>query len=1185
LYLKRLEINGFKSFAHHTEMLFEKGVTAIVGPNGSGKSNISDAVRWVLGEQSSRMLRGSRREDVIFNGTQKRRPMQYCEVSLTFENQDMALPIDFAEVSVTRRLYRSGESEYLINRAPCRLKDIVDLFRDTGIGKDGYSIIGQGRVDDILSAHPENRRLAFEEAAGIVRHRVRKEEARKKLAGTLQNLQRLDDILEELGSRLGPLEEQSKKAREYLQLSDELKRLELALFARQYEHNEKRLKDGEADMSAIDQQIRGAEERSGQLEAEVRRTREDVSRAEAQAALLQQRRMELSERVSRCEGDERVLTERMESLRRESERIAKEIEAQTAKAEALKKEIALRQTDAGKRTEAFAAIEADNAAKEDELRALDGKIASERERIEGMQAGMMDALNSLMDVRSKAARLGQAKAGLEARLSQLLEEQKAALGEREALEAELGASQSSLVKLEKELRTKLEQASSREKETIGLRSDAEEDGQRLRSLEKRIHEKETRRTMLEDMARDYEGYSYGVKMILRRAEEDAWLKRGVYGVLGDLITVPAGLETALEVALGSAVGNVVTATDDDAKELIRFLHQNRYGRATFYPVSTMRERSLNERERALMKSPGCLGVAADLVGCDQRLISVVRSVLGRTAVTETLDQAVALARRAKHAFKIVTLAGDVLSPGGAMTGGSRRENDTGPFMRKRALSELIKETDALYAKRRECEHTLNARQEALEEALKALEALKKEAQALEIRLAQAKERHGIVKDQRDANARRVGQLEEEKQRLDESMADVLAQMEGSGALQGDLETSQVSSKEEIAAAKQALQALAQDRETLQEELTKSRIRLAAARREQSAAKDENNRLGRELDEAARSAEDKRRALAENEAELRRLAEEIEAGRARAEADRLAAQEVLAQIEDVAGARKALLETQAELEKRREALQAEKAELQEKRHKLEMQLTKLEVENRAMQERIWEDYETTYASAKEYALETGVREAAGRAASIKASIRLMGPVNVSAVDEYRDARERFDYLSAQREDMHKAREDLEGLIADLEKQMRKRFREQFALINENFKMTFTELFGGGSAQLRLTDADDVLESDIEIIAQPPGKKLQSISLLSGGEKALTAIAILFAMLRLKPSPFCILDEIETSLDDVNVVRFAKYLRNYSERTQFIIITHRKDSMAESDILYGITMEEKGVSKMVSVRLSA
>lgn len=1185
MYLKRLEINGFKSFAQHTEMLFEKGVTAIVGPNGSGKSNVSDAVRWVLGEQSARMLRGNRKEDVIFNGTQKRRPMQYCEVTLTFDNHDGLLPLEYAEVSVTRRLYRSGESEYLLNRTNCRLKDIVDLFRDTGIGKEGYSIIGQGRVDDILSPRSENRRQIFEEAAGIVKHRVRKEEARKKLDNTLQNLQRLEDLLEELGAQLIPLEEQSKKAREYIQISQELKELELALFVRQYENNEQRLSAFALDIEALDGQILSANEKSGQTELELQRTREGLSALDTEIAVMQQRRMEISECIAQSEGDERVLAERTESLSRENSRLQAEITTEDQKTSVLRRDIGLIALDADNKEETLKGLFTALEAKEGELRALEERIGEEQARLEEKKTSLMDALNILVDVRSRGARLSQAKAGIEERLAQIKEEREAAGREAAVLEAERGETKDTLSGIKGALQEKQKEIAEAERGAAELRESAARSGQALQAAQRSLHEKETRKTLLEDMARDFEGYSFGVRMILKQASGDAWLKKGVYGVLGDLIQVPAGLETAIEVALGPAVGNVVTATDQDAKELIGFLRSNKYGRATFYPVSTVRPRTLTEKERALLNVPGCLGVASELVACDARFQGVIGSVLGRTAVMETLDQAVLLARSAGHTFKIVTRSGDVMSPGGAMSGGSRKENDTGLFMRKRALLELEREISDLKTRLAEMDKRSSNERREIQAIAELLVSRNEQVHALQVELAQVRERNEIIEENMRETARRIQLIDAENDRISEKMADILQQMEGSETQQGDIEASQLSARDEIAAMQKALDTLIESREKALKTITTERIGLESAKREKSAAADSRKRLQKELEMLALLIGEKRVALAENDAELARIKNEMAEGRARTAKDRQGLLILNEKMNVAATKRSALLETQAAQEQTREQCRRENAELNEKRHKLEMQMTKTEYENRALQERIWEDYEITYASAREYQLQTGVREAAGRIASLKTTIRLMGNVNVSAVDDCRVARERHEYLRAQQKDMQKARDDLENLIAELEKNMRKRFTEQFNLINENFKTTFTELFGGGSAQLRLADTADALESDIEIIAQPPGKKLQSLSLLSGGEKALTAIAILFAMLKLKPSPFCILDEIESTLDDVNVVRFAKYLRNYSEHTQFIIITHRKDSMAQSDILYGITMEEKGVSKMVSVRLSA
>lgn len=1185
LYLKRLEINGFKSFAQHTELVFEKGITAIVGPNGAGKSNVSDAVRWVLGEQSTRMLRGSRREDVIFNGTQRRRPMQFCEVTLTFDNADGALPVDYAEVSVARRLYRSGESEYLLNRTQCRLKDIIELFRDTGIGKEGYSIVGQGRIDDLLSPRSENRRQVFEEAAGIVRYRARKEEAEKKLEGTLQNLQRLGDILGELGAQLGPLEEQSQKAREYIQLSEELKKLELGLFVHQYEAGEQRQKNIEAEKEGVGAHLEDAGRRLQDVEAQMQRTREETAAVDTETARLRQRLMEASERVARLEGDQRVLAERVENLRREDARVRDELSAGEEKAAALRKDLEFRSDDALKQAGAVEEGQRLHAAREEELKALDAALSADRERLEARKTSLMDAMNSLMDVRSKAARLGQIKEGLQARLNEVEQAREAALRERESLDAERKESQAGLELLTHKYKEEKDALERAERAAESARAGVERDAQRLRSAESGLQDRVTRKTMLEDMAREYEGLSYGVRMIMKRAEKDAWLKKGVLGVLGDLVTVPKGLETAMEVALGAAAGHVVTATDQDAKELIGFLREHRFGRATFYPVSSMRERGLSDKERAHLSMPGCLGVASELLRYDAGIRGVVGSLLGRTVVVETLDQAIALARKAGHTFKIVTAAGDVLSPGGAMTGGSRKDSDNGLFARKRALQELVAGISALEAQKKECEEALESGRAALREAEAAVDEKRDALHALQIRIAQARDRHAIVEGCAVDNEKRIVELNEEEARIRESLSDTLAEIEGSGAAEGNIESSQAATRAEIAAMSEALNTRTAQREKLQEEVTAERVRLAALQRESALAETAQKRMQDELAELEKRCAAHRKALEGNASEMERLAALLEEGREKTLADMRAMEDLNAALAETFERRQALAARQDEQEERRSAILAECESLREKKHKLEMQLTKLEFETRALQERIWEDYEVTYATARECRLETGVREAAHRAAEIKASIRLMGPVNVSAVEDYKAARERFDYLTAQQADMLAAKSDLERVIEEFERNMRERFAEQFAIINENFSHTFAELFGGGSARLSLADPGDVLGCDIEIVAQPPGKKLQSISLLSGGEKALTAIAILFAMLKLKPSPFCIFDEIESALDDTNGVRFAKYLRRYSEQTQFIIITHRKDSMAESDILYGITMEEKGVSKMISVRLSA
>ncbi len=1178
-------MNGFKSFANKIDMDFERGVTAIVGPNGSGKSNVSDAIRWVLGEQGTRIMRSDKREDVIFNGTQKRRAKQLCEVTLVFDNQDRALPIDYSEVSVTRRLYRSGESEYLLNRSQCRLKDVIDLFRDTGIGKEGYSIIGQGRIDDILSPKSENRRQVFEEAAGIVKFRVRKKEAERKLNATMDNLQRLSDLSIELCNQLGPLEEQSAKAREYLQLRDQLKDLDLALFAYQFENNTQKLKDNIDKSNSAKDEITELDSQVEELSMELSKIKRFVEDIDENMESLQQQRIQTSQQLSKVKGDELVFSERISAAVSLRERT----ENEHNHGEDRKREIKNRQYELSEKTNETGNLilqMVDQLSEnEAQLQRLNDEAAKKQDEIKHKSDGLMDNLTNLADVRSESARLEQEKESINKRKVELEQE-------IQVLEEKHKEFSQSFDKLDcdvKDIEHFIEKCDytiiASQQEYNQIYESLKDKQIEIKQVEQSLSENIAKKKMLDDMSKDYEGFSYGVKTIMKNVENEAWINNSVHGVLGDLLSVPEGLETAISVALGSSLGNIVTHTDKDAKSLIDYLCKNKLGRATFYPVSSMKERFLNQNERQLLSMNGCLGIASELIGCDENTKVVANALLGRTVIVDTLDQGVNLARNASHTFKIVTKAGDVLSPGGAMTGGSRKEKDTSVFMRKRALKNIekqiatLKTTKAEKAKENEA---IVSRGNKLKSTLKDL---REDKQIYSIQLAKDKERLRTIKDNLTANRLTYKMICDEKNRLSAQLETIVKQMQGRGSLQGDIESSQQEVKADIDNIKTELDKILARRDELGSEISSIRVKIESANQEEKQLIYEKDRLLAELDRISVVDEEKTIIIEQTQKDIEKWKQELEKARIDIERYSKMDEELVAKTVKMREDRAEIVEQVDRIGLQSKEYTARSQMLNETRHKLEVQRTKIEFENRALQERVWEDYEMTFAAAKEYEMTLGVKETTQRVNEIKKTMRDMGEINVSAVEDYRSTNERYEYINSQTNDMEKAADDLQTVILELESKMQKRFVEQFSIINSNFERTFKELFGGGSAQLILAQSNDALNSDIEIIAQPPGKKVQNISLMSGGEKALTAIAILFAMLDLKPSPFCVLDEIETALDDANVLRFARYMKNYCEKTQFIIITHRKDSMAQSDIMYGITMEEKGVSKMVSVRLSA
>ena len=1181
--LKKLELYGFKSFPERTEIVFKEGITAIVGPNGSGKSNIADAVRWVLGEQSAKILRGASMQDVIFGGTQRRKPLSYCEVSLVFDNEDKSLPLDYSEILVTRRVYRSGESEYYLNRASCRLKDVVDLFRDTGIGKEGYSIIGQGRIDEILSRKGEDRRQVFEEAAGIVKFRARKEEADRKLVRTQENISRVDDLLEELKNRLGPLEEDAKNARVYLDLSARLKVLDLNLFLVRSDRMEAKLRENDLDLQNIQTVMAQTEETLREKTEERDARQAEVQDLDGKIAAAHTALMEGMETVHRAENAAREVEERRARRQEDKARVTEE----TKDADERIAELDALASESGEGTETRSAtlekltarLEAAKAAEEQARTEEDEK----EEILETHKNAMLDAVNRRAAALSDQTRLTTMLGTMEARLEELtvscgeMREEggnlEAAVAEaRERLEKET-AEQDRLAASLQEARDSLEAADA---EVIGARAAYDRQLAEMREME-------ARQKVLEDLAREMDGYSNTVRRVMRRAEE-----RGdgrVRGPVSRLISVPEKYETALDMVLGGTQQHIVTEDEETAKEFIEYLRERGLGRATFLPMTTVKPRLLTPQEKEVLSMPGCLGVASDLVSCDEAYRGIVENLLGRTVVAEDLASGIPIMRKGGHGFRLVTLKGDVMHSGGSMTGGSVSSNNVNLFTRERELKEL---TEKLSAGQDELEKLLRQMQDGQkrkdslkERSAGALEELHQQ----EIAVARETERLQNAETDAAAHGMRLRESEAAREQLMESMMQIREQL--SMATDSTEQTDKTREEMEAKAAE------------LQQALTEARNHTAEKAEETLRLTLEANDLKHELEtlqrDRARYEQDRKRMAADQERRKKQLADmeaaeaaDLEAA-AKAEAEleqgRLeqARREKISHAleEDRAGKQERLKEILSDIEGLHQTRQRDG----DRAHRLELSRARTEGDLKALRDRIWNTYEVTYAGAEEFRMAEGfsLTEADREAAQLSAEIRALGPVNVRAVEEYADTKARVDEINAQREDLEKAEKDLKDLIARLLSSMKETFVEQFSLLQGFFSETFVRLFGGGHAELILMDPEDPLNCGIEINAQPPGKKLQLLSLLSGGERTLTAIAILFATLKLKPTPFCILDEIEAALDDANIGYFADYLAEYSAQTQFVVITHRKGTMERANGLYGVAMEEQGVSRMVSVSL--
>lgn len=1182
--LTKLEISGFKSFAKRTELIFEPGITGILGPNGCGKSNISDAVRFVLGEQSARALRGKKVEDFIFGGTETRRPLSYCQVSMYFDNSDGTLASPYSEVMVTRHSYRSGESEYFINKAPCRLKDINELFRDTGIGKDGYSIIGQGRVSEILSDRSGDRREAFEEAAGVMKYRARKEEAERKLQNTAKNLTRLDDIINELKSRLDPLRSESEKAIEYFKYREELRDLEINLFLYQYDKSTERLQQLNENMEVMRSSIDEASIAEASAASDCSRIEEQERNLSASLSELSQQLISMSSDVEASAGREQLLTERKATLEAELKNQNALIERLNMQLVSDNSELTAVKVRFNDESLLYETLSRESEVREGKRSALAAEISDNEQLLEQHKQAMMNAMNSLADAKSHISRLEAMKSSIESRLASIEIERNELYSETRKLEIEQLEAKKEIKSIEEE-KSELNSAYNAANELVRkLNQELSSDQSKQRSNENELNSINSRVRVLNELKRAHDGYYTSVKRLLNDSARNPRLASHIHGVLAELICVPAEYETAIEMALGSALQNIVVPTEQDAKEIIGYLRRNDYGRATLLPVSSMRPRLLNSTELDYTRIDGCFGIASELVEYDPKYSNVIENLLGRVVIVRDVDVGIAINRKAHSSFRIATLNGDLLNPGGSMTGGSTQKREVSLLGREREIEELNSRGQAVEQTISDILKHIESIKAKLAKANEAASSAYEKLRATDVKLASANERSEIIIKYIKKNEDSVAKLDSETEQLVDSGAAIEAQVtealnEESGLSQGNAVTNK-----DIREVQITLSTLRDELQSENDSLSECKVKLMAAEKEMKAAKAGIERISSEISNkqesiaAAKTAcENADRDITKIEIELESLSDALMQQRSEFEA--LTQSQAALEAE-----RTAKLTVLDEKRAERENIAQQLIDLRERQHRFELNLNRAQSELTALCDRIWQDYELTYENAQAFRRPIQATQSHMRADELRKLIKALGQVNTSSVEEYREVKERYDELTAQCNDLHQAEADLNELIAKLTATMEAEFSEQFALIQKNFSETFVALFGGGKAELVLSDKNDVLNCNIDIIAQPPGKKLQLLSLLSGGEQALTAIALLFAILKLKPAAFCILDEIDTSLDEANVDNFARYLQEYSSDTQFIIITHRKGAMAVCNALYGVSMEEKGVSTIVSAKFN-
>ncbi len=1181
--LKKLELQGFKSFAQKTEILFDEGITGIVGPNGSGKSNIGDAVRWVLGEQSAKTLRGASMSDVIFNGTQKRKPQSYCEVSLIFENDDRALNMDFAEIMVTRRVYRNGESEYYLNRASCRLKDIVDLFRDTGIGKEGYSIIGQGRIDEILSRKSEDRRQVFEEAAGIVKFKVRKEEADKKLQRTLDNVQQVENVLAELRRHLGPLEEQSRAAREYIEMSGELKILDLNLFLVRSDRMTTRLAELDEELFNLNVILQDAEASLAEKSAVRDEVQGDIARLEEQITIARDGLMRCAEMVHESQALLSALHSRRET-RQENRRRMQEEQEDGARRVMILEDGARRSQDCLSVQEELVA-DAERMlqqAREESARAEEAAAAAD-EALEAHKAAVMDAMNRLSAVKNDQTRLKTMHAQMTARLEELAQGEDALKQEDARLEALVADAVKAVEAEDAERQKAADHLEACQQTLLKDEKHYEQERSAAEALSAQLQSDLSRHNLLTEMTRAMEGYNHSVRQAIQWAKKQQM--SGVRGVLAQLLSVPQKYETAIDMALGAAQQNIVTDREETAKELISYLRQNKLGRATFLPMTSVRAKTLSDKERQVLKMPGCIGVASELMTFQPEFKGIVENLLGRTVIADNLDHGIAIMRAGNHAFRLVTLEGDVMHSGGSMTGGSTQSKMVNLLSRERELKELTQRLksgkEEVAMKRQALQEMQQGMAENKQRVAQAMDALHQQ----EIAVTREQSRENAVRSEQASHRARMEQHHLAAQQLQEAIEEIQQQLDGIGLETGDAQMDQETMEIRTAELQKQQQELRAAASVCADRVMNRTLQLSDLRHELDNLQRDQSRFDQDKEELLESQRRRAQQLVEmdelDQADQAEIDKETEQCRQRQHQQEQQEQVAQALENRRSAAQTRLREVLADIDGLHQVHSRESDRI----HRTEMTRARVENDLRTQQNRIWDTYELTYAGAEEFRQteDFNEKETDRRAAELHARIKALGNVNVNAVDEYAATKARHDDLTAQQEDLRKAEKDLRELIDRLLEQMKSTFVENFTLLQGYFSETFTRLFGGGHAELKLMDPDDPLNCGIEVNAQPPGKKLQLLSLLSGGERALTAIAILFAMLKLKPTPFCMLDEIEAALDDANIGYYADYLKEYSEGTQFIVITHRKGTMERCNSLFGVAMEEQGVSKMVSVSL--
>lgn len=1181
MFLKRLDVVGFKSFAERITIDFVSGVTAVVGPNGSGKSNIIDAVRWVLGEQSAKSLRGGKMEDVIFAGSDSRKQLNFAEVTLTLDNEDHQLPIDYNEVSVTRRVYRSGDSEFSINKQSCRLKDIIDLFMDSGLGREAFSIISQGKVEEILNSKAEERRTIFEEAAGVLKYKTRKKKAESKLNETGENLNRVNDILHELENQVEPLKIQASLAKEYLDKKAELENFEVALTVYEIEELSKKWETLKQELGIHQDKEMALSANIQKEEATLEKMRDTLAALDESINDLQNVLLSATEELEKLEGRKEVLKERKKNASSNKEQYEKNIEELISKLKKLEEQKTTLVTEYDHHTKSAAALKKKLKEKTELMNQYNINI---EEMIESLKSDYIELLNEKATYKNELALLEQQLGQQEAKKIKLDDENKKYLEQRQTILEEKQKTNEELAKVDKQIEDQVLAFREHQKKLEALKNQYQKQETTLYQAFQYLQKAKSRKETLEEMEEDYTGFFHGVREVLKARNSKL---SGIEGAVAELIQVPKQYELSIETALGGAMQNVVVATEADGRKAIEYLKTNRYGRATFLPLNIIKGKGLSGSQLELIsKHEAFIGIAADIVKIDQKYQTIISNLLGNVIITKDLRGANEIAKLLQYRYRLVTLDGDVVNPGGSMTGGTVKQSSTSLISRKGELEDLKEKTKLMEEKTDQLEQQVktlkqdvNSNEKILEEMRSAGELLRLKQQELKSEMRQIElaeknlnEKLQIYDMERNESNTTVHNVDRRINELTATLTQITKNIEQLDKEIEDLtkkKNNQNTSKDELLAEISDLKA---ELAVKNEQLVTSREKLATVKVEYEEVSAKKTSYEEELNWLVSQMSNNHSGEAElSVAAEKKLTDKIETTKL------------------ISIRREERMQLQTKLEDAELAIKELKRQhkgLVEVVKDEEVKINRIDVDLENRLNRLNEEYMLTFEAAKEkYPLQIPIEDARKRVKLIKLAIEELGTVNIGAIDEYERVSERYQFLMEQQSDLVSAKETLLQIIDEMDEEMKKRFQQTFESVKFHFEPIFKALFGGGRAELKLTDPTDLLNTGVDIVAQPPGKKLQNLGLLSGGERALTAIALLFAILKVRPVPFCILDEVEAALDEANVYRFSKYLKKFSEETQFIVITHRKGTMEEADVLYGVTMQESGVSKLVSVRLES